>query len=38
MGEEIIKMTNLREMPKKILLLMGKKCENIIIENDTCGK
>jgi hypothetical protein len=27
MGEEIVKMTNLREVPKKILLLMGKECE-----------
>ena len=27
MGEEIVKVTNVREVPKKILLLMGKECE-----------
>jgi hypothetical protein len=27
MGEEIVKVTNLREVPKKILSLMGKECE-----------
>jgi len=35
MEEERVKVTNLRESPKKILLLMRKKCENITIENDT---
>ena len=27
MEEEIVKVTNLREVPKKILSLMGKECE-----------
>jgi len=27
MGEEIVKVTNLREVPRKILSLMGKECE-----------
>jgi len=27
MGEEIMKVTNLREVPRKILSLMGKECE-----------
>ena len=27
MGEEMVKVTNLREVPKEILSLMGKECE-----------
>jgi len=27
MGEEMVEVTNLREVPKKILSLMGKECE-----------